>query len=167
MDDAPDFEQAFGPLYRQARRVAWKLLGDPTDAEDAAAEAMARALLAWKKIGGLAYREAWVARVTANVAIDILRRRRAARNPTADSDPAAGPADLGDEVALGVDVRHALLRLSRRQRQVVVLRWIGGFSEEEVSACLGVSRSAVRTHAGRGLAAIRDQLGQEVNYVAL
>jgi RNA polymerase sigma factor (sigma-70 family) len=167
MDNAPAFEATFGPLYRQARHVAWKLLGDPTEAEDAAAEAMARALLAWRKVGRLPYREAWVMRVTANVAIDVLRRRPDMLKLGGESDPEAGPVDFGEGVALGVDIRRALLRLSRRQRQIVVLRWIGGLTEDEVSRGLGLSRSAVRTHAGRGLAAMREQLGREVDYVAL
>jgi RNA polymerase sigma factor (sigma-70 family) len=167
MDKAPAFEETFGPLYRQARHVAWKLLGDPTEAEDAAAEAMARALLAWRKVGKLPYRDAWVMRVTANVAIDGLRRRPDRLPPAEQNDPGPGPVDFGEGVALGVDLRGALLRLSRRQREVVVLRWIGGLTEDEVSRGLGLSRSAVRTHAGRGLAAMREQLGREVDYVAL
>jgi RNA polymerase sigma factor (sigma-70 family) len=167
MDAARDFELVFGPLYRQARHVAWRLLGDQADAEDAAAEAMARALVAWDRVGSLPYRDAWVMRVAANVAIDMARRRdRRAAPPLAR--PSAPPAgDMGEDVALGLDIRHALVGLSKRQREVVILRWIAGLTEQEVAGCLNLSRSAVKSHTRRGLDALREQLGGEVGYVAV
>jgi DNA-directed RNA polymerase specialized sigma24 family protein len=163
MDSAPDFDELFGPLYREARRVAWKLLGDRTEAEDVAAEAMIRALVAWRRVGTLPYRDAWVMRVTANVAFDALRRRY--RTVPAGATWAAG--DIGEGVALSVDVQRALVGLSKRQRQVLVLRFIGGLTEDEVSHCLGMSRSSVNTHAERGVARMRETMGGEVDYVAL
>lgn len=165
MDATPDFDDLFGPLYRDARRVAWRLLGDRTEAEDVAAEAMIRALMAWGKVGALPYRNAWVMRVTANVAIDSLRRRPLMVLGGAGADE-PDLSDIGEGVALGVDVRRALAGLSRRQGEVLALRWIGGLTEDEVSRCLGVSRSSVSTHAERGLARMRDAMGGEVGYVA-
>lgn len=158
-----DFEQAFPALYRQARSVAWRLLGNPTEAEDAAAEALARTLVAWKKVGALDYREAWVSRVTSNVSIDILRRRHLTASHLEPVDDFEHP----DAMAVAVDVRAALARLPRRQAEVLVLRWIAGLSEDEVATVLHVSRSAVRTHATRGRDAMRRHLGGGFEYVAL
>lgn len=74
----PDgFEVMFTDLYPRARQVAYRILGDRSEAEDAAAEAFTRALVTWRKVGALAFRDAWVLRVTANVAVDWRRRRRA------------------------------------------------------------------------------------------
>src|SRR5947209_14839205 len=71
-----DFDGAFRDLFHPAFGVAYRILGNVADAEDAAAEALARALLRWRKVGPLPYRDAWVMRVAANVAIDTVRRRR-------------------------------------------------------------------------------------------
>jgi DNA-directed RNA polymerase specialized sigma24 family protein len=60
----------------RARQVAYRILGDRSEAEDGAAEAFTRALVTWRKVSAPAYRDAWVLRVTANVAIDWRRRRR-------------------------------------------------------------------------------------------
>jgi DNA-directed RNA polymerase specialized sigma24 family protein len=72
-----DFDAAFKELFLPAFHLAHRLLGDPGDAQDAAAEAMARALADWGRVGALPYRRAFVLRVTANVAVDMLRKRRA------------------------------------------------------------------------------------------
>src|SRR5690348_1421785 len=71
-----DFEEVFGRLFDRAYRVAYRILGDAQDAEDAAAEAFARAHARWSKVGELPYCDAWILRVASNVAIDVARRRR-------------------------------------------------------------------------------------------
>jgi DNA-directed RNA polymerase specialized sigma24 family protein len=50
---------------------------------------------------------------------------------------------------------EALRRLPSRQREVVVLRYLGDLSQAETAAALKVSEGAVKQHASRGLAALR------------
>jgi RNA polymerase sigma factor (sigma-70 family) len=52
----------------------------------------------------------------------------------------------------------ALARLPRRQREVVLLRYVGDVSETEVARTLGISNGAVKQHAARGLAALRTHM---------
>jgi RNA polymerase sigma-70 factor (sigma-E family) len=145
------FELAFDGLYRLAYRVAYRILGDRSDAEDVAQEALARAALRWSKLHERP--EGWVSRVAANQAIDRYRRRR--RQPPM----LAGPLGIVDE-RLGErgDLVAALRRLPRRQREVVVLRYLADFSEADVALALGCSVGAVKSHAARGLAALRRHL---------
>lgn len=151
-----DFEEAFADLYPRARGVALRLLGSVPEAEDAAAEALARALARWKRVGHLPHRDAWVLRVTANVAIDRVRRQRplppTTRDPTTPEDEAA---------VLRLTLVAALRALPTRQREAVVLRYMGGFSEQEAAAALGVSANTVKKHVQRGLATLRS--GGEIN----
>ena len=49
----------------------------------------------------------------------------------------------------------ALRRLPRRQREVVTLRYLADVPEAEVARLLGISAGSVKTHASRGLAALR------------
>lgn len=156
-----NFEEAFPDLFLSAYRVAYRVLGDVTDAEDAAAEALARTLRAWRRVGSLPYRDAWVSRVAANVAIDRVRRR-----PPSVETPRATD-DFADVVTVRIALRAALLALPRRQREVVALKYLGGYSEADVARSLGVSLNSVKKHTQRATAALRARLGpdwQEAGY---
>ncbi len=48
--------------------------------------------------------------------------------------------------------------LPRRQREVLALRYYLDFSEREIAETLGISQGAVKSHASRGAAALRDLL---------
>ncbi len=136
-----------------AHRVAYRVLGDRGEAEDVTQEALARAYVRWRRIH--AYDEAWVTRVSVNLAIGIVRRRRTwpDRGEHGVPDHAAGLADRAALVA-------ALEALPKRQREVVVLRHLADLPEAEVARQLGCSVGTVKQHAHRGLAALRTALGE-------
>ena len=52
----------------------------------------------------------------------------------------------------------ALRRLPTRQREVLVLRYYADLSEADIADALGISRGAVKSHASRGMAALRTTL---------
>lgn len=148
------FDQVFPELFLSAFHVAHRILGDVTDAEDAAAEGLARALSSWRRVSQLPYRDAWVMRVTANVALDRLRKQR--RPP-----PSVAPAshDPTDAEVLRIALAGALRAISRRQRQVVALRYLADLTEAEVACSLGISVNSVKKHGRRGIDALRERLG--------
>jgi RNA polymerase sigma factor (sigma-70 family) len=158
--DQNDFEEAFYALLPRAKRVAYRILGDVTDAEDAAVEALARASVRWNRLTALtpAQRDGWVLRVTANVAYDEvrrrIRRRRPLPTPSRNDDAAEAAIDLRDSVV------GALSSLPRRQQQVLTLRFIGGLSEAETATALGVRPGTVKSCASRGLATLRQRMPQ-------
>lgn len=155
-DDA--FEAVFVELFPRAFRLAFRILGGRAAAEDIAAEALARTYVAWPRVRHLAWRDAWVLRVTANLAIDATRRRTAAPAPSVGGDV--------EEIAtLRVALVQALRALPRRQRQIVALRHLSGLSETEVAAALGISVGSVKAHAHRGIAALRARLGPDAEGV--
>lgn len=167
---ADGFEDTFRALFPQAKRVAQRVLGRSELAEDAAAEAFARALASWRRVGGLPYREAWILRVTANVAVDMARKRHR-REPTATGDlpyddrQDRHPAD--EEVATRLALVAALERLPRRQREVVTLRYLADLSETVVAECLGVAVGTVQQHAHRGVRSLREHLGPHIEEASL
>jgi RNA polymerase sigma factor (sigma-70 family) len=149
------FEAAFNDLLGRALSAARSVLGPGPAAEDVAAETMARTYGHWAKVSGLPYREAWVARVAANLAIDSVRRRPA---PVQE----APVATSGERGALNRMVLVAAVRrLPRRQRQVVVLSYLSDVAEADVASLLGISNGSVKTHLHRGLAALRASLGPD------
>lgn len=150
------FDDAFDDLFRDAYRVAYRLLGSREDASDVAQEALARASVRWARLTGRGDPAPWVVRVATNLALDRWRRRR-----TAAAHPfAAGGAAVADPVDDRVDLHRALAALPRRQREVVVLRYVADLPEAAVAHALGCSVGTVKTHASRGLAALREALGE-------
>jgi RNA polymerase sigma factor (sigma-70 family) len=99
-----------------------------------------------------------VVRVTTNLAIDRLRKRARADRRRADTHRGDHAPDPGD--TRRIDLERALRRLSARQREVVVLRYLAGLPEAEVAALLGCSPGTVKQHASRGLAGLRKTLGE-------
>lgn len=146
------FDAAFAELYRASYKVAFRLLGDRAEAEDVAQEALARTYVRWRTVEP--YAAPWACRVAANVAIDRTRRRR--RLSGDDVPERAAPDAYADE---RMDLQRALRDLTKRQRDVVTLRYLADQPEDAVAAALGVSLGTVKTHASRGLAALRARLG--------
>jgi len=149
------YDERFDDLAGIAYRVAYRMVGSREDARDIAQEAMARAYAHWRRASK--HPEAWVSRVAANLAIDLLRRR-ARTAPTWRETDVDGSALAAERIGL---VR-ALEALPKRQREVVVLRYLADRPEAEVAAQLGCSLGTVKQHASRGLAALRSALAQPV-----
>jgi RNA polymerase sigma-70 factor (ECF subfamily) len=149
--DPEAFGDAFPRLYKQAYRVAFRLLGSHGDAEDVAQDAMARAYERWRSVGAYEEPAAWITRVAGNRAIDVWRRRN--RFPRLTRVTEQLPPD-----EVRADLHRALASLPRRQREVVVLRYLADQTEAATAAALGCSRGAVKQHASRGLAALRLKL---------
>jgi RNA polymerase sigma-70 factor (sigma-E family) len=146
------FDDAFPELYRRAYQVAFSMLGSRPEAEDLAQETLARAYLRWKKIEP--YATPWVLRVSGNLAIDVLRRRKLTRRvPVPENTPAVDGARI--------DLQRALATISRRQRSAVILRYFADMSEADVATALGCSVGTVKSHTSRGLAALRGLLEPE------
>jgi RNA polymerase sigma factor (sigma-70 family) len=163
-DDDQRIEELFDELFGIAYRVGIRILGDVTAAEDVAAETVARAVVHWPRLDHPARRQAWVARVAANLSIDVIRRN--GRVPVAESHTGR---DVGDAAAVRLALASALASLPARQRQVVVLRYVADLPEAEVASSLGLSLNTVKKHTARGLAALRRSLGptwEEADLVA-
>jgi RNA polymerase sigma factor (sigma-70 family) len=146
--DECGFEAFFRAVFPKAVAVARKVTGEQAAAEDAAIEALAKAHLRWQRIGPAPWREGWVIRVAVNEAIRRLPRA----TPCVGSDVASDNAWTGDpaeEIAQRQALIAALQRLPRRQREVVVVRYLVGLSEIQVAEMLGISHGTVKTHLHR------------------
>lgn len=148
-----DFRATFDRLFPRAERLARRITGDPSEAEDVAAEALSRAYARWSRLSEQQYVDGWVLRVTTNLAIDSLRRR-SRRAPVER-------AHVDDPVVLRLALVAALKRLPRRQREVIALRYLTDLSEEDVALALGLAPATVGTHVHRALVRLRGTLGTE------
>ena len=152
---APSFEEVFPVLVRDAYRVAYRLLGDRSEAEDVAQEACARVYSRWSSVRDHA--EPWCVRVASNLALDLLRSRARAvkRNERIAADQGTPSGASTDD---RLDLYAALAKLPKRQRESVVLRYLGDLSEAQTADVMGCSVGSVKTHSSRGLAALKQEL---------
>lgn len=114
-------------------------------AEDAVHEALARAWERTERGDPIDSLSAWVTTVSLNLARSGLRRmfaERRARRRLDDPPAAPDSADI-------VDVRRALAGLSRRQREVTVLRYYADLDTAGIATVLGLSEGTVKTQLHR------------------
>ncbi len=149
-----DFAGSFADLGRIAYRVAYRILGVRAEAEDVAQEALVRAYVRWRKVRH--YPEAWVARTAGNLAIDAWRHRR-----DRPRFAALDVVNAHDVLAGRLDLQRLLSRLPRRQRQVLILRYLADQTEAATAAVLGCSIGSVKRHAHRALQGLRAQVADE------
>lgn len=162
-----------GILYERFRErvynVALRVVGNTEDANDVLQDVF---LLLFRKIHRFrerAFFASWVYRITLNVSLDHLRRRRRAPLPTATEALLDGPQE-SDELTIperrlaGRDleqhVQTALHALSPRLRIVIVLRYLEGLAYSDIAEILECSVGTVKSRLNRAHAAMKRELAR-------
>ena len=153
-DPRIDFDGFVAARSRTLLKTAWLLTGDWQLAEDLLQTALAKAYLAWHRIGA-GREEAYVRRILVTTHATWWRRSWRHEAPTEHLPETADPADEGASADLRRVVVAALGRLPRRQRTTVVLRYYCDLSEAETADALGCSVGTVKSQAAKGLARLR------------
>ena len=160
----PTWEDIVRMHSARVYRLAYRLTGNPHDAEDLTQEVFVRVFRSLSSYTPGTF-EGWLHRITTNLFLDGARRRQRIRfEGLADemarrlpgSEPT--PAEAFDDSHLDDDVQAALKALPPEYRAAVVLCDIEGFSYEEIAATLGVKLGTVRSRIHRGRAQLRAAL---------
>lgn len=158
-------------LLPRVLAYAARMLGDRTEAEDVAQEAMLRLwriAADWRQ--GEAKVTTWLYRVVSNLCTDRLRRRRtvALEDGAEPEDGAPGAVARLIAADRAAALETALAALPERQRQAVVLRHLEGLSNPEIGAVMDIGTEAVESLTARGkraltalLAGRREDLGYD------
>jgi RNA polymerase sigma-70 factor (ECF subfamily) len=148
-------------LYgREIKAVAYLIVRDAADAEEALAETLLTALERGHQLRDEAALRPWLLRIAANRALGM--RRRSIRLIRLGSLPESASPDVMDSAALDRAVlKDALASLPPRVRAAIALRYYADFSVDEVAAALGTSRNTVKTQLRIGLDRLRDHLQDE------
>lgn len=161
MDRATGLAALFEVHYVHLVRLARHLLDDPAEAEDVVMDAFLGLDRRWSHVRHTGDCFFYLRSSVVNGSRSRLRRLRVARaRRHTQIDISAAPADEAAIVHLEhQDVVAALRTLSRRQREVLVLRYYEGATEAEIAETLGIALGSVKTHASRGLHAVAQKLG--------
>jgi RNA polymerase sigma-70 factor (sigma-E family) len=141
--------------------LGFLLTGDRHRAEDAVAEAFARAWPHWRR-GRVTDERAYLTRAVVNEVNSVGRRTGRDERYRATHRPAAPDATAGTDGTVDrVAIVAALAKLPKRQRAVVVLRFYDDLSEASTAALLGMRLGTVKSQTSRGLARLRQLLSEE------
>ena len=141
--------ESFGKLakhyYPALAAMAYSVLGDHHLAEDAAQEALARAIVnlpALKQKDRFGF---WLGRICRNVAKDLA----AAKSRQADTKDMQQTADSRNEDIDRPVVRKAIESLNATDKELIVMRYYNRFSYERMGAVLGISTAAINGRLAR------------------
>jgi RNA polymerase sigma-70 factor (sigma-E family) len=160
-DDADGaVEQLYAAHWRQLVRLSALLLHDQAAAEDAVQDAFVAMHGKWSRLRDPDKALAYLRQAVVNRSRSALRHRGVVDRHVRATPPGEGTVDGPSEGGARRDaVREALRLVSERQREVLVLRYYLDWSEAQIADALGISRGAVKAHAHRGSAALRELLG--------
>jgi RNA polymerase sigma-70 factor, ECF subfamily len=184
--DGDAFRELTDPFRRELQLHCYRILGSVQDAEDAVQETLLAAWRGLEQFEERASVRAWLYRIATNRCLNVLRgRRRRPREvpvmveppePTRLSEPiwlepypdvllddladaAAGPhARYELRETVGLAFVTALQHLPPRQRAVLVLRDVLGFSGAEVAGMLDTTEAAVKAALQRARATLDEQM---------
>ena len=148
--------------YNQLVRLAVMLVHDVQTAEEVVQDSFEAMHLAWRRLRDTEKALSYLRQAIVNRARSVLRHRKVvemhAPKPAPDEQSAEHAALTLIERSA---VTSALRTLPVRQREAIVLRYYGDFSEADIAKAMGISRGAVKSHTARAMASLKGILEQE------
>ena len=162
--DPPSWDDVVRDHGARVYRLAYRLTGNKHDAEDLTQEVFVRVFRSLSQYTPGSF-EGWLHRITTNLFLDQVRRRRRIRFDALPDDAAdrlpgrdVTPDQRHADRLLDGDVQAALDSLPPEFRAAVVLCDIEGLTYEEVAAALDIKLGTVRSRIHRGRAQLRAAL---------
>ena len=162
-------ELAFGELYaRYARHILRYMYVRTRDlelAQDLTQEVFIRVI---KGIGGLQYRGdkmflGWLYTIAGNVLSGQTRRRQITASSLDDTTEVSDPRGQERVVLLfdRLSLQHAIAQLTIEQQQVLMLKFFGDMTNQEIAATIGKTEGAVKALQHRAIQALQQIMSQE------
>jgi RNA polymerase sigma-70 factor (ECF subfamily) len=159
--------EAFGELYSvyldQIYRYVFYQVNDKMTAEDVTEEVFIKA---WKEIKSCKGREktfsSWLYRIAHNHLINTLRGNN--RIISLEKENSVEITDSKQGIEANIEYRELLEKIAclpRNQKQVIILKFIEGLDNQEISTIMGKKEGAIRISQMRALATLREKLGEE------
>lgn len=164
--DTSAFERLFAAEYRKVAAIAYRVVGDPHEAEDVAQDVFCSFYR--RHSPDASYAAPWLYRAAAHTALNVIRgRRRRSKREVDDAiererlvgvaQASLDPQQALEEAERDREVRAALGRLSEKNATVLAMRY-SGLSYAEIAAALHVGVGQVGTLLRRAEVALRKEL---------
>jgi RNA polymerase sigma-70 factor, ECF subfamily len=160
----PSWEEIVRAHSARVYRLAYRLTGNPHDAEDLTQDVFVRVFRSLSSYTPGTF-EGWLHRITTNLFLDQARRKQKIRFDGFAEDsherlpgPEPTPERSLHDQLLDPDVENALAALPPEFRAAVVLCDIEGLTYEEVATTLGIKLGTVRSRIHRGRSLLREAL---------
>ena len=154
--------EAFASLVRLHQRRAYAvcraIVLTHEDAEDAVQEGFLHAFKALDRFLPDQPFGAWLFRIMANASLDLVRRRKVRDADELPETMALPFRDPGESDELRIRLNQALTKLTDRQRSVIVLHDVEGFTHGEIGEMLGIPEGTARSDLHHARAALRRML---------
>jgi len=164
------FEGHIRDCHRSAYNFAYRLSGNPNDAEDLLQEATIRAFRFFDKYDDRYAFQNWLFRILANTHIDLVRRRSRFKTISIERpegtpawDIADADADADRELLSGyleAPLQNAMMAINSEFRMAVLLADVEGMAYEEVAEVMQTSVGTVRSRIHRGRKQLRAHLSK-------
>ncbi|WP_460850821.1 SigE family RNA polymerase sigma factor [Nocardioides montaniterrae] len=129
------------------------------EAEDLAQQTLVRCYGAWERVNGADNRDAYVYRMLVNALRDERRTgwwKRRRDLPQGVESASGSTTDASEAIVIADAVHRALDRLTKPNRDVVVLRYFAQLSEAQTASALGIPAGTVKSRLSRALTQLAD-----------
>jgi len=166
---APELEQIYREHYKRVLSAAYRVTGNPQDAEDVLQTVFMRLV---RREGGSPLSDSpgsYLHRAAINASLDIVRSRHSSRtSPLDDVEPLLAEADqksperLQGSGEIRDEIRKALSKMSPKSAEVFILRYFEGYGNHEIARMLGASRSTINVILHRTRLKLREEIASYV-----
>src|SRR5258706_15976037 len=152
--DEPTFTRLAQEYAGRLYGVAYRMLGNRADAEDAVQRALLKCFAARASYSPRWAVSTWLYRAVANVCIDELRRRKVRGEQVDDVEATVRPPAVGQRL----DLTRALETVPREARVLLALHYVDGLGYRELATIRGISVNTVKSQLTRGKAILKKAL---------
>ena len=154
-----EFEAKYNEYGNMLYKIAFLYLGNASDTEDALQDVFTKYLCGKYKFKNTEHEKAWFIRVTQNKCLDYLKKS-GRKNECIEDVSATATYKSND---MEQDVISKVIALPEKYKSAIILFYYNGYTVEEISKTLKISKSAVKKRLQRG----RDILKLELEDYAL
>ena len=170
------FEQLITKHQKRAFNIAYRMLGNPEDANDVTQEALVKAYKGIKNFKGKSSFSTWLYTIVNNACIDFIRKNRKANIVYLDqeyeteegaykiqlSNNENTPEQLFEKKAVQKLVHRSIGELDYNYRKIIVLRDIEHFSYREIAQILGCPEGTVKSRISRARNNLKAIIGEKL-----
>jgi RNA polymerase sigma-70 factor (ECF subfamily) len=156
--DSESFKNTFLPYHKKMYKIAFRLLGNAYDAQDAVQDAFVKLWNKRNDLSKVSNTDAFAVIVLRNICLDFLKKGKIVftnyDEEIADTQSFAYEIELHEKVQ---EVRKIVQQLPENQRQVMIMRHWNELTDEKIAQATGLSAANIRVLLSRARKTIREK----------